>query len=109
MGVGVFEDDKESLVAVADVLAGVVELAAALLADVDELESPPSPTFDTAPETTEWTAPCRLLKTLASSPFACVRANNTANIDSRRIRGTENIMMTVCVLMEKEDGKWREK
>lgn len=96
-----FEEVEESLVCVADVLAGVVELVAALLAGVDELESPASPTPDNAPETTELMFPCRLL---TSSQFACVRANNTASMDSRCIWGRENIMMMVCVLMEKEDG-----
>jgi len=97
------EEDDVSLVGVADVLAGVVdELAAALLAELDEICPPVTP--DNIPERAESTIPCRLLKTLCSIQFACVMANNTANIDSRRIWGRENIMMTVCVLMKKEDG-----
>ena len=78
-------EDEESLVGVAAVLAGVVLLVTALLAD--ELE-PPSPTFDKTLDTAELTAlPCRLWKTLSSSQFACVRANNSASSDSRRIWG----------------------
>ena len=99
--VGVFEADEESLVGVADVLAGV-ELAAALLGELDELDPPVAP--DTIPERAESATPCRLFKTLCSIQLACVRANNTANIDSRRIWGRENIMTTGCVSMKEEDG-----
>jgi hypothetical protein len=99
--VAVFEEEEESLVGVADVLAGVV-----LPPDADELELPPSPTPDRAPDTAELTTPpCRLLKTLSSSQLACVRATNTATVDSRRIWGRENIM----TLVEKVDGKSRTK
>jgi hypothetical protein len=44
-----------------------------------------------------------LLKRFASSQFACVRANKTASIESRRIWGCENIMMMVCELMEEDE------
>lgn len=106
--VGVFEGEvDESLVGVADVLAGVVELAAALLPDVDEPESLVSPTSDNAPETTEPTIPCLLLKMFASNQLACVRAKNTARMDSRRSWGRENIIMMVWVLMQKRRWKVR--
>jgi hypothetical protein len=106
--VGVLEEDEESLVGVADVLAGVVDVLAALLGELDEVRSPnPAVTPDNTPERAEST--CRLLKTFASSQFACVRANNTASNDSRCIWGRENIMMMVCVLIEKNDGRWRGK
>lgn len=100
--VGVFEDDEESLVGVADVLEGVDELAAALLGELDEVDPPVTP--DATPERAESTTPCRLLKTLCSIQLACVMASSTANIDSRRIWGRENIMTAVCVLMKEEDG-----
>jgi hypothetical protein len=96
--VGVFEEgDDESLVGVADVLAGVVELAGALLADFDAVRPV------NAPETTESTPPCLLLKMFSSNQLACVRANNTASMDSRCSWWRENIMMMImmvlCVLM----------
>lgn len=101
------------LVVVAGVLLGD-ELAAALLAGGDgdgvvlDAAAPPCPRSDAAPEAMELAEPCRLLKTFASSQFACVKANKTARMDSRRIWGRENIMMMVGVLME-EDEVWREK
>jgi len=95
-------EEEESLVGVADVLAGVEEAAA--LKDVDELESLEIPKSERAPETMELTIPCRLLKMFASSQFACVTANKTASIDSRRIWGCKNIMMMVFVLMREADG-----
>jgi len=83
-GEGVSEEDEESLVGVAEVLAGVDELAAALLTVEDEAASLVTPTSDNTDETAELITPCRLIKGFSSSQLACASARSIANIDSRR-------------------------
>jgi hypothetical protein len=101
---GVF--DEESLVGVADVLAGEVVLGAAeLSADVKPLK--PEDKSEITPDNSSCLLFWLGLKRFVSTQSACVRAKKTARTEAWRTWDRENIMTVVCVLneMRKEYGR----